>query len=262
MKGILAIFRREMQSYFVSPIAYIVIGVFLIMCGVFFYRLLNDVIQYGLQMQMQGMRGQGPQDVDMPGIILRSSLGLVSTFILFMIPMLTMGMYAGERRQGTMELLMTSPLTEFQIVFGKWLAAFALFIVMLAPTFLYHVVVRVFSDPKLPWKIILSGYLGALLLGGALIALGAWLSSLTENQIIAAVLTFGAFIMLLIIDRLVSDTTSKWGETLQYMSILRHFDDFTKGVIDTTSLIYYLSVTVLGIFLTLRTLDSMRWRRA
>lgn len=263
MRGILAIYRRELQSYFVSPIAYIVIGVFLVLCGLFFYRLMNDVVQYGFQMQMQGMQGgMPPQDIDMPGIILRSSLGLVSTFILFMIPMLTMGLYAGERRQGTMELLMTSPITELQIVVGKFLATFTLFIVMIAPTFLYHVALRFVSDPKLPWKIILSGYLGTLLLGGALIALGAWLSSLTENQIIAAISTFGAFIVLLIVDRLVGDSTSKAGETLQYLSILRHFEDFTKGVIDTTSLIYYLSVIVLGLFLTLRTLDSMRWRRA
>jgi ABC-2 type transport system permease protein len=263
MKGILAIYRRELQSYFVSPIAYIVIGVFLLLCGLFFYRLMNDVIQYGFQMQMQGMRGgMPPQDFDMPGVILRSSLGLVSTFILFMIPMLTMGLYAGERRQGTMELLMTSPLTEFQIVMGKFLATFTLFIVMIAPTFLYHLAVRFFSDPKLPWKVILSGYLGTLLLGGALIAIGAWLSSLTENQIISAIATFGVFIVLLIVDRLVSDSTTKLGETLQYLSILRHFDDFSKGVIDTTSLIYYFSVIALGIFLTLRTLDSMRWRRA
>lgn len=262
MKGILAIYRRELQSYFVSPIAYIVIGVFLLLCGLFFYQLMNDVIQYGLRAQMSAMQGGGPQDIDMPGIILRSSLGLVSTFILFMIPMLTMGLYAGERRQGTMELLMTSPLTELQIVLGKFFATLSLFAVMIAPTFIYHVIIRFFSDPKLPWKVILSGYLGALLLGGALIALGAWMSSLTENQIIAAFITFGVFIVLLIADRLVSDTTGKLGESLQYLSILRHFDDFTKGVIDTTSMIYYLSVIVVGIFLTLRTLDSMRWRRA
>ncbi len=262
MKGILAIYRREMQSYFVSPIAYIVIGVFLIMCGLFFYNLLNDVIRYGFQAQMQATRGGAPPEFDMTSIILRNSLGLVSTFILFMIPMITMGMYAEERKRGTMEMLMTSPLTEFQIVFGKFLAALTLFAMMLAPTFLYHAAIRFFSEPKMPWKLIFAGYLGALLLGGALIALGAWLSSLTENQIIAAIITFGAFIMLLVVDRLVGDPTTKIGEALQYLSILRHFDDFTKGVIDTTGVIYYLSVIALGIFLTLRTLDSMRWRRA
>src|SRR5436190_6602001 len=196
MKGILAIYRRELQNYFVSPIAYIVIGVFLLLCGLFFYQLLNEVIQYGFQAQMQAMRGGPPPELDMPSIILRSSLGLVSTFILFMVPMLTMGMYAGERRQGTMELLMTSPLTEFQIVFGKFLAVLTLFVIMIAPTFLYHATIRFFSEPGTPWKIILCGYLGALLLGAALIALGAWLSSLTENQIIAAIITFGVFIVL------------------------------------------------------------------
>jgi ABC-2 type transport system permease protein len=263
MKGILAIYRREMHSYFVSPIAYIVIGVFLIMCGLFFYNLLNDVIKYGFEMQMQAMQGRGAQqELDMPSIILRSSLGLVSTFVLFMVPMITMGMYAEERKRGTMEMLMTSPLTEFQIVFGKFLAALTLYAIMIAPTFIYHAVIRYFSEPRMPWKLVFAGYLGALLLGGALIALGAWLSSLTENQIIAAIITFGAFILLLIVDRLVSDSTTKLGETLQYLSILRHFDDFTKGVIDTTGVIYYLSVIALGIFLTLRTLDSMRWRRA
>jgi ABC-2 type transport system permease protein len=133
---------------------------------------------------------------------------------------------------------------------------------MLAPTFLYHIIIRFFSDPKLPWKILLSGYLGAILLGAVLIAIGAWISSLTENQIVAAVITFGVFLILLVVDQLVRNSTSMIGEVLSYISILRHYEDFTRGVIDTTSVIFYVTFTILGLFLTLRTLDSMRWRRA
>jgi ABC-2 type transport system permease protein len=262
MKGILAIYRREMHSYFVSPIAYIVVGVFLLLAGFFFYSYTTGIIDYGTQAQMQSMRGGTPPEIDMPGMLLRGFLGITSTIVLFMIPMLTMGMYAEERKRGTMELLMTSPLTEFHIVFGKWLAALTLYLIMLAPTFLYHVIIRFFSDPKLPWKILLSGYLGAILLGAVLIAIGAWISSLTENQIVAAVITFGVFLILLVVDQLVRNSTSMIGEVLSYISILRHYEDFTRGVIDTTSVIFYVTFTILGLFLTLRTLDSMRWRRA
>src|SRR5581483_5893179 len=258
MKGLLAIYRRELQSYFVSPIAYVVIGVFLIASGLVYYFLLNRVIQVGFQMQMQGMRGGMPQDFDMPGQLLRAFIGFVGTYVIpFLIPLLTMGLYSEERKRGTMELLMTSPLSEIQIVMGKFLASLSLFVLMLALTFIYQVATRSFSDPKLPWKIILCAYLGA-----SLLSLGAWVSSLTENQIIAAVVTFVGALLLLLLNVLISDVGSKTGEVLQYLSILNHFDDFAKGVIDTTSLVYYLTVIALGLFLTLRTLDSMRWRRA
>src|SRR5215510_9337988 len=131
MKGIIAVYRREMGSYFVSPIAYIVVGLFLLVCGWFFYRILAFFIQQSVTAQMRAMQMGAPPAMDVPGLVIQNFFGIVSTIILFLLPMV---IYAEERKRGTMELLMTSPLTEFQIVFGKFRAAFSLFRVMLAPT--------------------------------------------------------------------------------------------------------------------------------
>jgi ABC-2 type transport system permease protein len=262
MRGILAIYRRELGGYFVSPIAYLVIGFFLLATGFFFYNYLSFYSQQALMAQMQAQRFGGPPEMDVPGLVLRSFLGLVAMIALFVVPMLTMGVYAEERKRGTMEMLMTSPVTELQIVMGKFLAAYTLFLLMVAPTLIYQLLMGFYSDPGMPWKVMASGYLGVLLLGAVLIAIGSFISALTESQIIAAVVTFVVFLMLWVIDIGVRDASGGLGGVLQYLSILRHFDDFTRGVIDTSSVVFYLSLTVLGLFLTLRTLDSMRWRRA
>jgi ABC-2 type transport system permease protein len=263
MKGIWAIFRKEMQLYLVSPIAYAVVGVFLIITGFFFQVILENIIIYSQQMAMQAMRFGGPMDLDMPGELMRQFFGLMGTILLFVMPMMTMGVYAEERKRGTMELLMTSPVSDLEIVLGKFLASMALLGMMLLPTTIELVVLYRVSDPAPPWRILLAGYIGVLLLGGALMALGTCISSLTENQIIAAVVTFGLALILWLIDAAVrGGTSSTFGEILRYLSVLRHFDDFTHGVIDTSALIFYGSMIGLGLFFTLRSLDSMRWRRA
>ena len=262
MKGIIAVYRREMGSYFVSPIAYIVIGLFLLVCGWLFYAILGDVMRASVTSQMRAMQMGGTQPMDVPGIVIRGFLSNVSFIILFLLPMLTMGIYAEERKRGTMELLMTSPLTEFQIVIGKFLAALTLFLVMLAPTLIYQIIMSSYAEPGIPWAVLWSGYLGLVLLGSVLVALGAFISSLTESQIIAGVATFAVFLLLLVLDIGVRDSSSTWGDVVQYFSILRHYDDFSRGVIDTANVIFYVSLAAVGVFLTQRSLDSMRWRRA
>ena len=262
MKGILAIFRREMNSYFVSPIAYIVIGFFLVITGYFFAVYLGYYSEQAFVAQMRAQRMGGPPEMDVPGMVIRSFIGVIAFIQLFLIPMLTMGIYAEERKRGTMEMLMTSPITEFQIVMGKYLASLVLLILMLAPTLIYFIVMSQFSEPAMPWRIVWSGYLGVFLLGAVLLALGSFISSLTENQIIAGVSTFVIFLLLWVIDVGVRGASTTTGEVLKYLSILQHYDSFSQGVIDTSSIIFYVSFTLLGLFLTLRTLDSMRWRRA
>lgn len=262
MKGILAIYRREIGGYFVSPVAYIVVGLFLLLAGYFFYNILGVFIQRAMMAQMQAARFGGPPQTDVPGMVIRNFFGIVSTIVLFLVPMLTMGIYAEERKRGTMELLLTSPLTEFQIAAGKFLASFTLFVVMLLPTLIYLAAMDLYSEPGLPWRVVGSGYLGILLLGAVLIATGSFISSLTESQIIAAVVTFAVFLLLWVLDFGIRDSSTTMGAALQYLSILRHFEDFSRGVIDTSSIIFYLSLVALALFLTLRALDSMRWRRA
>ena len=200
MKGILAIYRREMSSYFVSPIAYIVIGFFLLVTGYFFSNILTILIERSFMAQMQAQRMGAPPDMDVPSMVIRNFIGVIATLLLFLIPMLTMGVYAEERKRGTMEMLMTSPISEFQIVIGKYLASLTLFALMLAPTLLYFVVVSRYSEPAMPWRILWSGYLGVFLLGAVLIAIGSFISALTESQIVAGVVTFVIFLLLWVID--------------------------------------------------------------
>ena len=262
MKGIIAVYRREMGSYFVSPIAYIVIGLFLVVCGLFNYLILTSLIEQSVTAQMRSMQFGAPPAMDVPGLAIQNFMGVVSSIILFLLPMLTIGIYAEERKRGTMELLMTSPLTEFQIVLGKYFAALTLFVVMLAPTLIYQIIMSRYAEPGIPWAVLWSGYLGLLLLGGVLVALGTFISSLTESQIIAGVATFAVFLLLWVLDFGVKDSSSTWSDIVQYLSILRHYNDFSRGVIDTANVIFYLSLAAVGIFLTQRSLDSMRWRRA
>jgi ABC-2 type transport system permease protein len=202
-----------------------------------------------------------PPEIDVPGQVMRGFFGLLSTLVLFFTPILTMGVYAEERKRGTMELLMTSPVTETQIVLGKFLASLTLFMLMMLPTAGYVIFLCLHSDPMPPWRMVAAGYAGVLLLGGSLIALGTFISSLTENQLIAAVLTFAAFLFVWVLD-LGSNADGGIGAVVQYLSVIRHYDDFTRGVIDTSALIYYFSFIALFIFLTVRSIDSMRWRRA
>jgi len=261
MRSFYAIYRKEMGHYFVSPIAYIVIGVFLFLSAWFFNYFLTVIIQQSFNMEMQSMRFGMPPEIDVPGQVMRGFFGLLSTLILFFTPILTMGVFAEERKRGTMELLMTSPVTETQIVLGKFFASLSLFFLMLLPTAGYLVFMCLRSEPMPPFRLLLAGYAGVLLLGGSLLALGTFISSLTENQLIAAVLTFAAFLFVWVLD-LGSTADGGIGATLGYLSIIRHYEDFTRGVIDTSALIYYLSFIALFVFLTVRSIDSMRWRRA
>ena len=262
MKGIYAVFRKEMSLYFVSPIAYVAVGAFLFLGGMFFQGILSEASEYAMRAAMQSMQFGQPFEMDVTGETMRGFFGVTGTILLFITPMLTMGTYAEERRRGTMELLMTSPLTDLEIVGGKYLASIALFLVMLLPTMVQMAILFKGSDPVPPWRLMFCGYLGVFLLGASLLALGQFLSSLTESQIVAGIWTFLVFLMLWVLDFIVRSSSGTIGDVAQYLSILRHLNDFFRGVIDSSNLIYYLSLITLGLALTLRSIDSMRWRRA
>jgi ABC-2 type transport system permease protein len=261
MRNLWAIYRKEMGHYFVSPIAYILIGFFLALSAIFFTLFLDGAIQQQQQAAFEGMQMGMMQNFDVPSTVLRAIFGVFSTFALFFTPLLTMGVYAEERKRGTMELLMTSPISDIQIVLGKYFAVLTLWIIMWLPTLFGMTYMFLHSDPMPPWRILLAGYLGVLLLGAAFLALGTFISSLTENQLIAAVITFTAFLALWIIDA-GANADGGFGTIRQYLSVIHRYDDFSRGVIDTSALVYYLSFITLFVFLTARSIDSMRWRRA
>jgi len=256
MSNILAIAHKELKSYFASPIAYIVIGFWALLYGYFFVALLNYFVRQSMQMGQFGM--QGPQAMNVNQQLIRPLLQNVLILILFLMPMVTMRSYAEEKRSGTIELLLTSPLTDFQIIMGKFLGAMALYAAMLAVTLIHVGLLFIYGRPE--WKPLVTAYLGLLLMGGCFISVGLFISSLTKNQIVAGMVTFAVFLMLWIITWIGSFSGPTIDKLTQYLSIVDHYDDFGKGVIDTTHLIYYVSFITFGLFLTAKAVDSERWR--
>jgi ABC-2 type transport system permease protein len=253
VRNILAIAGKEMRSYFASPIAYIIIGRFALLFGWFFYVYLHVFVE---QSQRMSMMGGG--NVNVNEQMIRGVLQNAAVIILFVMPMITMRTYSEEKRSGTIELLLTSPLTDFEIIVGKFLGAMGLFCAMLVVTMIDVAILFRLGNPE--WRPIAAGYLGLLLMGGCFISVGLLISSLTKNQIVAGFMTFAVFLMLWVINWL-ADSSGPTGQAiLSFLSITDHFDDFTKGIIDTKHLAYYLSFITFGLFLTAKSVDSERWR--
>jgi ABC-2 type transport system permease protein len=254
MSNILAIAHKELRSYFASPIGWVVIGLFALVFGWFYVAILNFFLQQSMQMGQFG--GGGPVNINQ--MLIRPLLLNATVVLLFVLPLVTMRTYAEEKRSGTMELLLTSPITDFQIIVGKFLGAFTLYAAMLLVTLAHVGVLFMFGNPE--WKPLLTGYLGLLLLGGCFISVGLLISSLTRNQIVAGMVTFVVFLMLWVLDWLGAAAGPTGEKILSYLSITQHFDDFVKGVIDTKHLVYYFSFITFGLFLTAKAVDSERWR--
>ena len=254
MRNVIVIFKKELKSYFASPIAYLLLAIFAVIFGFFFYSATRFFILQGMQMQMMG-RGM-PMDVN--EYVIRPLLTNASVIGLFLIPMITMRLYAEEKRSGTIELLMTSPVRDLEIVLGKWFAALVLYASILAVSGINIAVLYAFGRPDL--KPILVGFLGLLLQGGCLLAIGIFISTLTKNQIIAGGATFAVCLMLWVLDWVSAYDQSAWAKVISYLSVVTHFEPFSKGVIDTKDIIFYLSMIFFGLFLTTRSVESLRWR--
>lgn len=254
MKNVLAIAQKELRSYFSSPIAYIVLGFFALLFGWFYVGILDWFVRQGMQMGM----GMGPQSMNVNQQMIRPLLLNMTVVFLFLLPLITMRTYAEEKRSGTIELLLTSPLTDVQIVVGKFLGALGLYAAMLLISMIHFALLFAFGRPE--WKPLLTAYLGLLLFGGCFIAVGLFISSLTRNQIVAGAATFGVFLLLWVIDWIGESMGPTAASVLKYMSMTEHLDDFVKGVVDTKHLVYYVSFIAFGLFLTVRSVDSERWR--
>ena len=258
MRNIWTIARKELNSYFRSPIAYIVLAVFAVIFGFFFYSILSMFVAQTLtRVQYEQMYGR-PLPLNVNEMVIRPLLMHVSVVCLFLVPMITMRLFAEEQKTGTIELLMTSPVTDLQIILGKFFGALALYASMLGLTLLYLTVLFRYGSPD--WKPLLAGYLGLLLLGGCFLSLGMLFSTLTRNQLVAGSLTFMLFLLLWVIDWVSDYSGSQWGQLASYVSLTTHIENFSKGVIDLKDTVYYLSVIGLGLFLTARSVESVRWR--
>ena len=254
MRNVWIICSKELRSYFVSPIGYFLLVLFAIIFGYFFWTDLYYVMQATMQAQMEGE----PFPMDLNEQVIRPLLSNINVISLFFLPMITMRLFAEEKRSGTIELLATSPVRDIEIILGKWLAAVLMYALMLLTSVFDFVFMFKYGNPN--WKPVAIGYLGVLLQAAALLAIGTFISSLTRNQIVAGAATFGVCLLLFVLNWVSQFETSTWAQVLSYMSVNGHFDSFGRGVLDSKDAIFDATVIFLGLFFTARSMESLRWR--
>jgi ABC-2 type transport system permease protein len=226
MRQVPHIFKKEFRTYFVSPIAYIVISIFLIVTGWFFFSTFFLINQASL----------------------RNFFGLLPIIFAFVIPAVTMRLFAEEFNVGTYEILLTMPVTFREVVLGKFLASVAFVAAMLLPTLAYPVTVSFLGD--LDWGPVIGGYVGAILLGAAFSAVGLFASSLTRNQIVAFIIGVAICFALVLIDKILFFLPAPLVGVLEYLGADFHFENISKGILDSRDILYFLSVTFVGLYAT------------
>ena len=241
MRNILAVCIKELYTYFVSPIAYFVCIVFSAISGFIF----SGWLIYASDNNFAG------------AYVMQAVFGFLAVILLFFIPVLTMKLFAEERKSGTIELLLTSPITDGQVVLGKFLASWILLIIMLTLTLLFPFLTQRFGP--LDSGVLLSGYLGLILLSSCFLAFGLLMSSMSKNQIVAALTSFGFFLALWVIGSL-SARAETIGRFLSYLSFHEHYNDFARGVINLKDVVYYVSFTCVCLFATFKSIESSKWR--
>lgn len=255
MRNIWAICKKEIKTYFTSPIAYVAITVFLVLVGFFFYSLIWWFNSQSMQM------ARNPyylQQMNINQMVYSPLFHNISIILLLMIPLLTMRLFSEEMKIKTDELLYTCPISVNQIILGKYFASLFVLVVMLGLTGFLSIFTFAYGNPEI--APILNGYLGLFLMGAAFMAVGIFFSSLTENQIVSAILTFGALLLFWILNWASYSAGGIWKSVLNYLSFFQHFDDMTKGILDTTDIVYYISFSFFGLFLTHSVIQSRRWR--
>lgn len=255
MRNIATIAGKEIRSLFVSPIAYVVLTGFLLLGGWFFFNLLfRFSAAVNFYTGMQNM--EGLQSLNLNDYVIAPLLHNLTIVLVIMIPIITMRAFAEEKRSGTYELLLTSPLRVTEIVLGKFLAAAAFIAIMILLTAIYPGILLLFGNPEL--GVVAAGYLGLFLLAAVFVSVGLLTSSLTENQIVAAVTCFVVLLLLYVISWPAETAGSPLGDLLKYLSVTEHFSEMVKGLIDTRDIVYFLSLIVLGLFLTHRAVEASR----
>jgi ABC-2 type transport system permease protein len=257
MRNVFTIVGKELRSYFVSPIAYVVLTGFLLLGGWFFFNLLSRFnLLLSLYLQAQGE--EAVNRFNLNDYVIGPLMHNLAIVLVILVPMITMRAYAEERKGGTYELLLTSPVRTGEIVLGKFLASFLFIAIMIGLTLIYPAILVAFGNPE--FGIMASGYLGLLLLATVFVAVGLLTSSFTENQIIAAVSGLVATLLLYVIGWPAETAGDVLGPLLRYLSVTEHFAEMVRGIIDTRALIYFASLITLALFLTQRSVESLRWR--
>jgi ABC-2 type transport system permease protein len=234
----IAMMRKELRTYFVSPVAYVVIAAYLVMSGVFFAILV---------LQQPGTAESSLSIV----------FGNVAVVLLLIAPALTMRLLAEEQKSGTIELLLTSPVQDWEVVLGKYLASLVLFLIPVGLTLLYPVLLNRYTPPDM--GPVIGGYVGIVLFGAAFLAVGMLATSLTQNQVVAAVVAIAALLALWLTGAFAGSARPPVSTVLSYLSIITHYSEFSRGLIDTRDVVYYLSVIAVSLFLSVRVLETRRW---
>jgi ABC-2 type transport system permease protein len=254
MKNILLICFKEFKGYFVSPIGYAVMAMFSLILGAVFYSQTANMVSLGFRSQMMGQS----QPMSVNDFVIRPVLDFAGTIMLFLMPMITMRLVAEEKRTGTIELLLTSPVRDIEIILGKWFGAVLLYMCVLGMSLLNIAMLFMWGKPDL--KPVLAAYLGLLLQGGCLLAIGIFVSTTTRNQIVAGGVTFFVSLLLWLLKYFTEFGSTLIAQVGNYLSIVTHMENFSKGVIDSRDLVFYASMIFFWLFLTLRSMESLRWR--
>jgi ABC-2 type transport system permease protein len=255
MRQIAAIFKKELSVTFTSPIFYAAAFIFLVVSGYLFY---SNTAHFSILSFQATSSPYMSERLNVSDMVIIPLFGDLSTILLLMLPLITMRLYAEEKRTGTIELLFTYPVSDMAVLIGKFCATVLVLLTLLLGTIPYLIILEFFGS--LEWGVVISGYLGMILLGGSFIALGIFTSSLTENQIVAAVLSFGALLLFWVIGWTTSTSGPFLSGILGQISIVSHFDSFTVGLVDSRDIVFYLSFILFWLFLTLRFLNSRYWR--
>ncbi len=255
MKGFWPVYRKELYAMFMSPIFYAVGFIFLLVAGVFLNYILGQIVLISFQVAQHPEMARG---VSMMDLFFRSFMWNISIVILFIAPLFTMRLYAEERKSGTIELLFTYPVTDAAVLAGKYGACLTAFVILLAGTIPGVISVALVATPA--WKLIATGYAGVFLLGCAFFSLGIFASTLSRNQIVSAVLTFGVLLVLWFIGEMKTSAGPVLGSAFEYLSVSKHFEGLSKGLIDSRDVVFYLVFSAFFLFLTLRRMGSFRWR--
>ena len=254
MRNVWIICRKELRSYFVSPIAYILLAIFAVVFGFFFWNGVGIFVYEGIESQMRG--AMFPMNVNEQ--LIRPLISNMAVIGLFLIPLISMRLFAEEKRSGTFELLATSPVRDFAIIFGKWLAAVLLYGGMLLLSALNFAWLFRYGNPD--WKPLAIAYLGLFLQAGFMLAIGTFISSLTRNQIIAGAVSFTVCLLFWVFGWVSEYDSTPVSRVMAYLSIPMHFESFGKGVLSVKDAVFFVSAIFLGLFLTARSLESLRWR--
>ena len=259
--NIIAIYRKELQGYFESPLAYAIAAIFWLLAGFFFVALLLG--PEGIIAQAAFRDGLGmTEPIDIAYEFQKLFLGVMGNLVLFIVPSLSMGLYAEERKRGTLELLATSPITNWAVALGKLLGAVTFFITMVLPLLVYESYALGAADPPVQLWVPLLGHLGLILLAASVLSIGMFISSLTESTLLAAVFTFSVILFLWVIDLVADRIGGVVGEALKHLSLVENYGNLVQGVLDTSSLILFTSYIFLGIFLTAQSIEALRFQRS